>query len=233
LSAGADNVGLSLRFLGHAAFDLRLGGVRLCLDPHRPGAVGGRFHLPEIKGPFDAFACTHQHEDHAGWTAALGTMRQVQGGDQIGRVAVTSRAAFHDREGGTRMGLVRMLSFEAEGLRVVHCGDLGEFGEADVAWLRGADVLLVPVGGVFTLGAQEAARLVHAVQPRVAVPMHAADPRVDLQLEPVQDFLRAVALPFARLEELTLAAGAAGPSSIAWLVDAGDPATLPPRAASR
>ena len=217
MSAAAEKPALHLRFLGHAAFDLRLGGVRLCLDPHRPGAVGGRFHLPEIQGPFDAFACTHQHEDHAGWTPALGTTRQVQGGEQIGRVTVTSRPAFHDQQGGTRMGLVRMLSFEADGLRIVHCGDLGEFGAQDVAWLRGADVLLVPVGGTFTLGPAQAAQLVQAVGPRVAVPMHAADPRIDLRLEPVEAFLQALGQPFEQLQELVLDADAGPRCAIAWL----------------
>lgn len=208
---------LTLRFLGHAAFDLRMGGVRLCLDPHRPGAVGGRFALPPIDGPFDAIACTHQHEDHAGWTPSLGTTRFVEGGDCIGRICIRSRPAFHDQEGGARMGMVQMLSFEADGLRVVHCGDIGVFSDADVAWLRGTDVLLLPVGGTYTLGAQQAAELVARVAPRVAVPMHAADDRVDLPLESVAAFVQAVGVPVLHLAQLDLDLAGEGPGPVAIL----------------
>ena len=208
---------LTLRFLGHAAFDLQMGGVRLCLDPHRPGAVGGRFALPPIDGPFDAIACSHQHEDHAGWTPRLGTTRFVEGGDTLGRVSIRSRAAFHDAVGGTRMGMVQMLSFEADGLRVVHCGDIGAFSDADVDWLRGTDVLLVPVGGTYTLGAQQAAQLVALVAPRVAVPMHAADPRIDLHLQPISAFVQAVGAPAAHVTALILEEGGAVPGPIAVL----------------
>ena len=175
-----------------------MGGVRLCLDPHKPGALGGRFALPAIVGPFDAVLCSHHHDDHAAWTPALGTTRIIDGPDQIGDVTVQVRAAFHDSHSGTRMGLVRMLSLTADGLRIVHCGDLGAFDADDVAWLRGADVLLVPVGGTWTLDGAGAADLVRQVQPRWVVPMHAADPRVDLALRPSEDFLAACDLPLTR-----------------------------------
>lgn len=182
---------MRLRFLGHAAFSLELGGVRLCLDPHRPGALGGRMQLPAIQGPFDAIACSHGHEDHAAWTEALGTLRWIDGADRVGEVEVTVRAAFHDAVLGTRMGMVRMLSFRAEGLRVVHCGDIGAFDADDVAWLAGTDVLLVPVGGTYTLDGPAAADFARQVQARWTVPMHAADPRIDLPLAPVDAFLAA------------------------------------------
>jgi L-ascorbate metabolism protein UlaG (beta-lactamase superfamily) len=180
---------MKLRFLGHAAFALELGGVKLCLDPHKPGVVGGRFHLPPIVGPFDAIASTHPHEDHSAWTPELGTMTRIEGDAIIGAVQVRSRPVFHDTENGLRSGLSTMLSFEAEGVRVVHCGDVCSYDDADVAWLRGTDVLLVPVGGKYTLDGAQAAELVRAVAPKMAMPMHAADPRIDLPLAPLDTFL--------------------------------------------
>ena len=180
---------MKLRFLGHAAFALELGSQRLCLDPHKPGVVGGRFQLPPIIGPFDAIASTHPHEDHCAWTPELGTTHRIEGDAVLGDVVVRSRPVFHDADGGLRMGLSTMLSFEAEGVRVVHCGDIGSYDAADVAWLRDTDVLLVPAGGTYTLDGAGAAALVRAVQPRIAIPMHAADPRVRLALAPISDFL--------------------------------------------
>lgn len=180
---------MKLRFLGHAAFALDLGGLRLCLDPHKPGVVGGRFQLPPIVGPFDAIASTHPHEDHSAWTPELGTMTRIEGDTVIGRVTVRGRPVFHDQERGLRAGFSTMLSFEADGVRIVHCGDVASYDETDVAWLSGTDVLLVPVGGTYTLDGAGAAAFVQAIRPRMALPMHAADARIDLPLAPIDDFL--------------------------------------------
>lgn len=182
---------LHLRFLGHAAFDLRLGATRLLLDPHRPGAVGGRLQLPPIVGPFDAIASTHNHEDHNAWDPAFGTAHWLQDGEVFADIEVCTRPVFHDAHGGVQMGLSRMVSLRWQGLRIVHSGDIGAFDEADVAWLRGTDVLLLAAGGTYTLGPAAAAELARRAAPRVVVPMHCADPRVALPLASVDDFVTA------------------------------------------
>lgn len=193
---------MHLRFLGHAAFDLTLGGVRLCLDPHKPGALGGRFQLPLIQGPFDALVHSHHHEDHAAWTPALGTTRSLDPPCTLGGVTLEARAVPHDDEGGLRMGLTRMISLRGEGLRIVHSGDIGSYSAADAAWLADTDVLLLACGGTWTLGPDQAAALVRAVKPRIVVPMHCADPRVDLALRPTAAFVRAFGCEAAVLEQL-------------------------------
>ena len=208
---------MKLRFLGHAAFALELGDVKLCLDPHKPGVVGGRFQLPAIVGPFDAIASTHPHEDHSAWTPELGTMTRIEGDTVLGDLRVRGRAVFHDAEDGLRMGLVTMLSFEAEGVRVVHCGDVGSYDASDVAWLRGTDVLLVPVGGTYTLDGAQAAELVRAVAPKMAVPMHAADPRIDLPLAPIADFIKCFSESPWRGPQLEWSAGAPVPAALVVL----------------
>lgn len=193
---------MRLRFLGHAAFDLQLAGLRLCLDPHRPGALGGRFQLPAIAGPFDAVVCSHGHEDHAAWTPELGTDRVIDSDERIGEVEIRCRWVPHDDVGGLRMGLTRMVSLQGEGLRIVHCGDIGAWDASDVDWLRGATGLLVPVGGTFTLDGRLAAKLVAEVAPRWVVPIHAADPRVDLPLAPIGPFVDALGWPTVELPAL-------------------------------
>jgi L-ascorbate metabolism protein UlaG (beta-lactamase superfamily) len=187
-----------LRFLGHAAFDLTLAGTRLCLDPHRPGALGGRFALPPIVGPFDAVVCTHRHEDHAGWTPALGTEQILDRAGSFGPLQLDVRAAVHDTAGGTRAGLTRMVSIRGDGLRVVHAGDIAQWTPDDVAWLRGADVLLIPAGGTYTMDGAQAAALAREVGARWTVPMHCRDARIDLPLADVADFAAAWGEPLHR-----------------------------------
>ncbi len=193
---------MRLRFLGHAAFDLHLAALRLCLDPHRPGALGGRFRLPVIHGPFDALVLSHRHEDHSGWTPELGCDRTIDRDADLPGVKVRCRWVSHDDVGGLRMGLTRMVSLEGEGQRIVHCGDIGAWDASDSQWLRGCDGLLIPVGGTFTLDGQKAAALVKEVSPRWVVPMHAADERVDLPLAPIAPFLKALGWPVVDLPSI-------------------------------
>ena len=187
----SDSASLELTFLGHAAFALRWHGLRVCVDPHKPGALGGRFDLPPIRGPFDHVVTTHSHEDHCAWTPELGAAPWHDGDGALGPIRLRVRPAFHDTRGGTQMGLVRMVSLDDGHQRVVHAGDIAAWDDADIAWLAGTDVLLVPTGGTYTLDGGAAAAFVRAVRPRVAVPMHAADARVDLPLEPVDAFVAA------------------------------------------
>ncbi len=191
-----------IRYLGHAAFDIRLADARLCLDPHKPGAVGGRFQLPEIRGPFDAIIHSHGHEDHAAWTPALGTTHIANPPSSVESVQLSARPAFHDQQQGLRMGLVRMLDLRGEGRRIVHSGDLGAWNAADLQWLQGCDVLLIAAGGTYTLGPAEAADLARQVGARAVVPMHMADSRIDLPLRPVAEFLSAWSGPHRTASQL-------------------------------
>ncbi len=184
-----------LRFLGHAAVALDVAGLRVVLDPHRPGALGGRFRLPAIVGPFDVLVVTHPHEDHNAWTPALGHPRRVERDATIGALQVRCRSVPHDREGGLRMGFSRMVRLQAPDFCLVHSGDIGAFDADDVAFAAGADVLLLAAGGTYTLGPADAAEFTRAVAARVTVPMHCADPAIDLPLAPVDAFFMALGAP--------------------------------------
>lgn len=178
--------------------------MRLCIDPHAPGVLGGRFQLPPIDGPFDAVLTTHRHEDHAAWRPALGTTQMVDTNQQLGSLTIAFRGVPHDTDQGVQMGWVRMASISDGHHRIVHAGDIGSYTDADLAWLSGVDVLLVPVGGTYTLDGAGAAELTRLIRPRWVVPMHGADPAIDLPLAPVQDFLNALAWPVHTASHLDL-----------------------------
>jgi L-ascorbate metabolism protein UlaG (beta-lactamase superfamily) len=154
-----------LTWYGHSCFRLDFGeGGSVIFDPYAPGSVPG-VELPEGLTA-DAVFCSHGHGDH----------------NAAGRVTLSGRTpaftaagidTFHDPEKGKLRGPDRITIVEYNGFRAAHLGDLGcalEGGEMDR--LRNLDLLLLPVGGHFTIGPAEAKALWEELRPRIAVPMH-------------------------------------------------------------
>ena len=154
-----------LTWYGHSCFSLDLGpGGQVIFDPYSPGSVPG-VELPEGLEA-DMVLCSHQHGDH----------------NAAGRIHLTGRKpafrltlldSFHDPDHGAKRGDNKIAMVEYSGFRGVHLGDLGcALTPEQAEVLRNPDLLLVPVGGFFTIGPEEAAEICSQLQPRVIVPMH-------------------------------------------------------------
>ena len=88
-------------------------------------------------------------------------------------VIVTGVSTFHDNHTGARRGKNIVFAIEAEGVRLVHLGDLGHLPDDDQREAIGRpDVLFIPVGGTYTLDAARAKKCVELLNPRLTVPMH-------------------------------------------------------------
>ncbi len=109
-------------------------------------------------------------------------------------VRVRSLPAFHDAVAGRDRGEVGMVLVEVDGVRILHCGDLGQplLTPSQVEVIGNVDVLLVPVGGVYTIDGPAAARITEQVRPRIVVPIHYRTPTLTLPLEPIDGFLDAL-----------------------------------------
>ncbi len=171
---------MEITFHGHACLTVAGAGDprRVVLDPYRPGALGGRIRHGRLVAQADVITVSHWHVDHSHISADLET---PSGGrppvvDRSGEAAglrFDVRFTYHDRHHGTKMGLVGMVAFELDGLRVAHLGDVGcPISEEDARALGPVDVLIWPVGGVYTLGPDDAASVLEALRPRIALPVH-------------------------------------------------------------
>ena len=154
---------MKLTWYGHSCFLLETAEGSAVFDPYAPGSVPG-LALPALTA--DAVLCSHGHRDH-GFSEAVELSGKKPG------FRVTEIASFHDDRRGLLRGKNTIHVVEAEGKRVAHLGDLGhELNEKQLAALGKIDVLLIPVGGHYTIDAKTADRVARAVGARLTVPMH-------------------------------------------------------------
>ena len=152
---------MEIIWLGHACFALESQGYRIVIDPYLMDTY------PPLRTYADAVLCSHGHNDHNN-VAAVKLSTGKESKFTIGKVST-----FHDEQGGALRGNNTMHVLRAEGLTVVHCGDLGHFPtDEQLAAISNADAMLIPVGGFFTIDATMAKRVADAAKPRVIVPMH-------------------------------------------------------------
>ena len=157
---------------GHSEFLLEsAAGYRILTDPF-DDHVG----YPMRRVDADAALVSHGHGDHSYTEKINGTplVLNAPGRTELAEgVAVTSVEGFHDDEQGQKRGKTLLSLIEMDGLRLVHLGDLGcGLNEEQRELLNGPDILMIPVGGFFTIDGEAAARICESLSPRVILPMH-------------------------------------------------------------
>lgn len=168
---------MKITFLGHATFLLEAGGTTLLIDPY-DDKVG--YPVPAVQT--DAVLVSHEHGDHNNVAMAAGRPRVIRGladgesrpvKESVGGVAISSVPTFHDASQGKERGNNTVFIIDAEGLRVVHLGDLGHpLDEAALRAIGHPDVLMIPVGGRFTIDPAQAHAIISQLRPGIAIPMH-------------------------------------------------------------
>jgi L-ascorbate metabolism protein UlaG (beta-lactamase superfamily) len=185
---------VKLKWLGHSAFLLTsASGTRIATDPYKTGCFDGAVGYGPIHEACDGVTVSHEHDDHSAWQGLPGKPLLVHGTGEftVKDVAVAGFDTAHDDAGGTKRGRNTMYRFDIDGLKVLHCGDLGEeLRPSTVKAVGPVDVLLVPVGGHFTIDAAQAHGVAAAVGARVIVPMHYKTERLSFPVAGVDDFLR-------------------------------------------
>jgi L-ascorbate metabolism protein UlaG (beta-lactamase superfamily) len=180
---------MKIKWLGHASFLITSdSGVKIITDPYAPD---DRLHYGEINESADIVTVSHDHFDHGNVAAVKGSPQVVKGDAEIKGIKFSGTATFHDNAGGRERGKNTILCFEVDGVKVCHLGDLGhELTAEQVAAIGAVDVLIVPVGGFYTIDASVASKVVGQLKPRVVIPMHFKNERCNFPIAGVDDFLR-------------------------------------------
>ncbi|HBE73588.1 MAG TPA: MBL fold metallo-hydrolase [candidate division Zixibacteria bacterium] len=184
---------MKLRYLAHSAFLLTTSkGTRIITDPYEAGSYGGAVGYRPIEEEADAITVSHDHPDHCHVCQKHREAKLIEapGEHRVAEVEIRGVPTYHDQAGGQERGKNIMFVYQADGVRVCHCGDLGHvLDDKHVKELGPVDVLLLPVGGFYTIDAAEADQVIAKVKPRVAVPMHYKTEKLGFGIATVEPFV--------------------------------------------
>ncbi len=198
---------MDITYLGHSSFKIKTKTATIVTDPYDSKAVGLKFSGPEG----DIVTISHSHQDHNAADKVSGVKKVFEGPGEyeVMGVSIIGYPSYHDDKKGEERGKNTIFVFEFEGLRIAHLGDLGHSLNDDLVNEMGSiDVLMIPVGGKFTLNAKEAVEVVGKIDPYFIIPMHYAVPGLNAQtfegLEPVETFLKEIGMTVENLPKFSL-----------------------------
>lgn len=178
---------MKIKYIGHSCFLFETdAGTRIATDPF--DGIG--WSMPRISAEY--VCCTHLHFDH-GYTAGVQGCREVitSAGEHVcGSAKVIGIPSFHDDVKGAKRGRNIIYRIEADGVSVCHMGDIGEMPDARLlAAIGSPDVLMIPVGGTYTVDAAGALAYVRAIRPKAVVPMHYKTDDCTLDIASAENFI--------------------------------------------
>ena len=205
---------MKITYLGHSAFHLKGQQGTVVIDPYKD-SVG----MTMKKLSADVVAVSHQHDDHSAVEKVTSTARRehpfiidAPGEYEVGGISVFGYQTYHDDVEGKERGTNIIYAVQLDDVITVHLGDLGHtLSESLIETLGRVDVLLCPVGGVYTIDPKKAVEVIHDIGPSYIVPMHFKtadhkDPTFQ-SLATLEDFLKAYGTIKQPLESLSVTAG--------------------------
>lgn len=197
---------MDINFLGHSSFKIKGRTATIVCDPFDPSMVGLKFPAVEA----DIVTSSHDHGDHNNLDAVKNYKKALTGPGEyeIMGVSFIGVSSFHDDKSGGERGKNTIFVIEVDGVRVCHLGDLGQkLTEEQLKSIGDIDVLMVPVGGSYTIGSKIAFEVTQQVEPYFVIPMHyKMDGLKDSfkELEPVDNFLKETGMVVEKTNKFSL-----------------------------
>ena len=184
---------MKIRWLGHSMFLITSAdGKRIVLDPYLPGAFSGSFSYGAFNESADIVTVSHEHQDHGYVKGVAGNPMALRGPGKFVAAGIEFQGVdtYHDRSKGAERGRNTVFFFTVDGVKVCHLGDLGHVLTAEQAATIGAvDLLLLPIGGTFTIGPEDAAKVAEQLSAKIVIPIHYKTSKVAFPIEPVDTFV--------------------------------------------
>lgn len=182
---------------GQACFQIQISkgkgeeSFKIVIDPFDE-TIGLRIPSLEAK----VVLVSHNHPDHNNVKAVKGNPFLIDGPGEyeIQDIFFQGISSFHDDDQGKIRGENTIYTIEGEGIKICHLGDLGqkELTEEQLEKIGEVDVLMVPVGGIYTIDGRQAAKIISQIEPKIIIPMHYQLPKLKIKLEKLDKFLKAM-----------------------------------------
>jgi len=198
---------MDITYLGHSSFKVGTKTATLVTDPFDSKMVGLKYSGVTA----EIVTVSHAHPDHNAVDRVSGVKKIIEGPGEyeVSGISVMGYSTFHDNKNGEERGKNTIYVIEAEGLRIVHLGDLGHVLSDDlIDEIGDVDVLMMPVGGFYTIGPKEATEIVSKIEPYFVIPMHyrmeGLNPELAEKILPLTDFLKESGLSVENLPKFSL-----------------------------
>ncbi len=179
-----------IKYKGHSCFVVQGKGYSLCLDPYK------NIGLTPNDCRADYYFCSHSHYDHNNF--------QITQGKPF-KEYIEIINTYHDQQKGALRGENKVVVFKMDNLKIAHLGDLGETDDMQlISKLFGIDILLIPVGGNYTINAKQALDYIRKIQPKIVIPMHYYISGSTVDIDDITKFLKLSAYPYEFKNELEI-----------------------------
>ena len=197
---------MRITWYGHSCFKLVVKAsngdkITIITDPFNK-EIG----LTPPRSAADIVLVTHDHYDHNNIKTFSNEPFVIDGPGEydVKGVFIKGIYSFHDNKKGEERGVNTIYVIEAEDMKICHMGDFGEneLSSSQLEKIGGVDILMVPVGGVYTINGSEAVKIINQIEPSIVIPMHYKIPNLNIKLNPVDKFLEEIGGEKEILEEL-------------------------------
>ena len=186
---------MKIQWFGQSCFCITSrAGLKLITDPYQTG-LSPRFLYAPVNSSADIVTVSHSHGDHDNISAVSGNPVIIRnsGVTSVKGLEIKGVMTFHDKVKGAELGPNIIFTFEMDGLRLAHLGDLGHpLDSEQIAELKGTDILFVPAGGGNPQDFQDVINLWQQLKPRLVIPMHFSTVHCLSQKYKAEDLLRLV-----------------------------------------
>lgn len=184
---------MTISWFGHSCFRLEMKESSILIDPFSK-EIGLR--PPKIKD--NVVLLTHAHYDHADTKDAPIETKIINspGEYEVKGSYVLGIKSFHDNSSGSERGLNTIYVVQAEDIKICHMGDFGQekLEEHQLEEIGDVDVLMIPVGGTYTIDGKQASEIVSQIEPKIVIPMHYKVPGLNLDISGPDKFLKEIGI---------------------------------------
>ncbi len=198
---------MDITFLGHSTFKIKAKNATVITDPYDPKMLGLKFP----KTPGDIVTISHEHPDHNSLDQVSDIRRAIKGPGEyeILGVSMIGLPSYHDDKEGAERGKNTIFVFEMDNMRIAHLGDLGHtLSDKLVEEIGTIDILLIPVGGFYTINTEQALSVFRAIDPSIVIPMHykeaGINPEIAENLTSEEEFVKQSGLTLEKMDKLSI-----------------------------